>query len=148
MSYAEQASFYRAALLLGLSTPEAVIAWADGIVRDDAAPPSAIIDVALAPAELTALRSALAPLALIPEPESVVHRLLVLTARDLATGRRSVDDTVRVFTQMRRLLRLASEIETELNQLENNHMLAAAGVTNDLDASRERVRDWLARFEG
>jgi DNA-binding FadR family transcriptional regulator len=146
MTYTHQATFFRTALLLGLIPPDAVRLWADAAIESDPGPPHALIEVALAPAELTALRDALRPLADEPEPYDVVRRILGLIAADLAAGRRSAADTVRVLAQMRRMTALPEDLLEELDAIEDDHMLAAAGVSDDLAAVQARMRQWLDQF--
>jgi hypothetical protein len=146
MDHTDEATFNRLALLLGLVSVESVKAWADRVVESDPSPPSALIDVALAPAELTALRAALEPMCEHPEPFDVVRKVLGIAARDLASGRRSVGDTVNVLSQMRRMVALPEAILVDLDTLEDDHMLAHAGVTNDIDAVAVRIRSWLAPY--
>jgi len=147
MSYPDTAAFFRTALLLGLVSPPSVIAWADGVIQGDSVPPPAIFDVALAGAELTAVRMALQPLATDPEPWSVLQAVLALAARDLGADRRTVDDTMRVLAQFRRLPAVPGSVEAELDVLEDDHMLAQAGVQqHDLAEVRGRIRAWLEPF--
>lgn len=106
MSYAEAASFLRAALLLGLLSPEDVIAWSDQIIREDPCPPAFTYTLSLTRPELSSVREVLRPVALSAEPLGVIEAVLGLAARDMASGRRTVDDTLRVLTQLRRFLEL------------------------------------------
>ena len=84
--YREQATFYRAALLLGLLRGERVIAWADAAIADDPGAPAAFADIAITPpAEFTLLRQNLLLLASEKESPAVVAGLIDLIHRDLAT---------------------------------------------------------------
>jgi len=146
-AFAEEATYQRAALLLGLRSPEDVHAWAEAALAADPAPPEALIDAVLAPLELTALRAALAPAALDRETPDVVRRLLVAMAADVRLGRRSLDDTMHVLAQLRRLIAVPREMASTLDDLAAGYMLAAAGVERDLADERARVADWLARYD-
>ena len=56
----DQATFYRAALLLGLIPGKAVQHWADAIIHREEAPAPALFDVTLTPADdLSAMRGAI-----------------------------------------------------------------------------------------
>lgn len=146
--YRDQATFHRAALMLGLTSGEFVVAWADTILASDPEPPHAITEVALVPpGDLTALRAALQPLAAESESNAVLRALIGIAARDLARGRRSLRDTVTVLSQVRRGLSIPGAMQWAIDTLEDDYMLASAGVTNDLDVVEARVRAWLAPFE-
>lgn len=146
-SFVEEVTYQRAALLLGLRSPEEVHAWAEAALAADPAPSEALIDAVLAPLELTALRAALAPAGLHREPEGVVRRLLVAMAVDVREGRRSLDDTLHVLAQLRRLVTVSRELAHALDDLAAGYMLAAAGVERDLSDERARLADWLARYD-
>lgn len=135
--YAEAATFLRTALLLGLIKPEDAIAWADDVVRHDPAPPSIVLTLAITAPELSSVREVLRPLAFDTEPSSVIHAVLGLAARDLARGRRGIDDTLQVFSQCRALLRLEPGLAREIAVLQMQHMVARSGD----DAARlEQIR--------
>ena len=143
MSFTEDVTYYRAALLLGVHTPEEVSEWAEAAFAAEDAPPRVLMDAVMAPRELTALRTALAPAALEPEPPTVVLRLLARVAADVDDGRRSVDDTVHVFAQMRRMIALPADVARVLAELESAYQLAIAGVEGDVAVVRERIATWL-----
>lgn len=148
-TYRTEATFYRAALLLGLVSGERVIEWADAGVARDPEPPTALIDVGLTqPGDLSAMRDALQPLADDTETVAIVHGLLGLAAGALDSGRRSVGDTVRVLAQMRRMIALPPAMHIALDSLEDNHMLAAAGVVGSVPAAEADVRAWVGQFAG
>ena len=98
--------------------------------------------------DLTRLRDALLPLAEEIESPDVVRELLGVVARDLADGRRNVEDTMRVLTQTRRLLAVPADWERAIDSLVDDHMLATAGVAGNLDEIGARASAWLARFAG
>src|SRR5436305_8132343 len=137
----EQATFLRTALLLGLITPQLVIEWCDRVIREEPEPPPAFFALSLTPPELSAVRDALRPLALPSEPPSVVAALLGVLARDLQSGYRSADDTVRVLAQLRRFAKLEMELSADIATLEQEHMLAEAGLRPSLGEARPSGRD-------
>ena len=146
-SYRDQATYYRAALLLGLVDGTEVIAWADDILHHDPRPPHEVTDLALVPPlDLSAVRFALQPMADERESPEILRAILGVVLRDLGDGRRSVADTVRVLSQMARELAVPESMHWEIDALVDDHMLAKAGVTKDLGDSEERVREWLKRF--
>jgi hypothetical protein len=144
--YAEQAAFFRAALLLGLVRGEAVVEWSDRVLTDDANAPAAFVDIASTPTgDLTALRHALYPLCEGHESTAVVQRLLALVADDFDRGRRSFDDTVTVLSQVRRFLQLDSATDDGLKALlvevwRARHRLGGAEPA----AAESSLRAWLA----
>ena len=143
----QQATFLRAALLLGLVPGEAAIRWAEAIVEHDPDPPAALIEVTMTPAEdLTALRFALQPLADPTESAAITKAILALVRRDLMTRRRQLADTVTVLGQIRRHLVVSEAIRNDLDTLEDDFMLANAGVVGEVEASRTRIGEWLTQF--
>lgn len=146
-TYAETATYLRTALLLGLIIPEQAIAWADSVIHNDPTPPALIYTLALTAPELSAVREALRPLALVAEPSSVIAAALGLAARDLASGRRNVDDTLRVLSQLRRFVKLDPHLDAEIKNLVAEHMLAIAGIRPErLEAIRARVASLMAGY--
>ncbi len=144
----EQATYLRAALLLGLATGDDVSRWAASQLEHQPEPSAALVDIALAPSrDVDALRAALRPLARRRESRPVLMAILQQTWRDLASGRRNLRDTVTVLSQARRALVLPPVMEEEIDTLEDAHILALAGVTGDLRECGERIRQWLARFD-
>ena len=147
MSYREQATFYRAALLLGLVPCEIVVHWAEEIIAREPGVPHELLEVLLvAPGDLTALRFALQPLADETESQEVTHAIFAAVRHDLESGKRSVKDTVTVFSQIRRNLAVSAEVLDALDTLEDDFMLANAGVTGDVAGVERRVREWLAQY--
>ena len=146
-SYRDAATFHRAALLLGITDGATVVAWAAEALEADPAPPHEITDIVLVPpGDLTAMRAALQPLAAAAEPPRVLRALLGVIARDLHDGRRSVKDTVTVLSQVRRQVAIPQQMHWALDTIEDDCMLANAGVTTDLAECEGRVRAWLAPF--
>lgn len=141
----DDATELRTALLLGLRQGPAAVAWADAMIHQLADPPAALFEVSLTPADdLSALRHALAPLCHDPVPERTVRAMLALAAADLDQGRRGAADTVRVLAQMRRLLPLPGALAEAMDDLEDGHMLALAGLGLTVEEAEARVRGWFA----
>ena len=146
--YRDQATFYRAALLLGLTSGERVVSWAGAILREDPTTLPEIREVSLVPpGDLTALRAALQPLTAPRESNAVLRSVIGIAARDLASGRRSMRDTVTVLSQVRRHLTIPDAMQWAIDTLEGDYMLATAGVTAQLDTVEARVRAWLEPFQ-
>src|SRR5689334_9276812 len=102
MNHAEQATFFRAALLLGLIRGDRVVAWADTVIATESSPPEAFAEISTTPAEdLTLLRQRLLLVGSEKESETVVRALASLVHRDLASGRRTIGDTMTVLKQLR-----------------------------------------------
>ncbi|MFI5310348.1 MAG: hypothetical protein ACHQQ3_03880 [Gemmatimonadales bacterium] len=147
--YHRQASFHRAALLLGLVRGETVVKWAEGVIEHDAQVPPPMFDVASTPpGDLTALRHALEPLADETDAPCVIRAILDFARRDLESGRRDTGDTVTILAQIRRFLTVPSVIIDELDTFQEDFMLASAGVVGDVANVDQRVRAWLAQYDG
>jgi len=139
--YRDEAAFRRAALLLGLMRGDDVLRWADEAIAQDASAPEALIELSTTdPGDLTALRLRLFELSGEGESAEVVARVLGLVQRDLASGRRSFDDTRTVLKQLRAFLKLNRDL---------NEQLKAFGVDLGLgrDGAEQRLRDWLRQYE-
>ncbi len=148
-TYRTQATFYRAALFLGLIPGESVVRWALGILHTHSAPPHAIVEVSsTAPDDLSGLRHALQPVSEALETAPVVRALLGLVQRDLASGRRTLGDTVEVLEQLRRGVVVPEKIYWEIDALADEHLLMSAGMRGDTDTVDARVRGWLEQFAG
>jgi hypothetical protein len=116
MDYSFEATYYRTALLLGLTRGEAVSHWADEAIARDPEPPPALIDVASArPSDLSELRHALWPLSVEPVPQQVFEAILGQLSRDLESKTRSVPDTLTILRQMRSMLRMPAALYAALN---------------------------------
>ena len=147
MQYREQATFYRATLLLGLVTCETVVEWAEETVAREASVPHELLEVLLAaPGDLTALRFALQPLADEKESPAVVRSVFLIVLHDLNSGKRNAKDSVTILSQIRRNLAISATVSDEIDTLEDDFMLANAGVTGDVASVEQRVREWLAQF--
>jgi hypothetical protein len=140
----EAATFYRAALWLGLKRGEDVVRWADRLLEAGPDAPSALCEVALTPpGDLTALRRALQPLSDERESEAVVDELLELAASDLLAGRRSSRETITLLGQMRSGIALSDELFATLHPFGIQHMLGSVGVQSLLGDAEAQLRDWL-----
>lgn len=145
--YRQQATFLRAALLLGLVPGEAAIRWAEAILHENPNPPAPLVDVVMIPpGDLTSLRFALQPLADPAETPAITRAILALVRRDFTTRRRELVDTVTVLGQIRRHVLVSDTIKGELDTLEDDFMLAKTGVTGTVETSRARVAEWLEQF--
>jgi hypothetical protein len=146
-AYREQATFYRAALLLGLVRGERVIAWADTAIADDPSAPAAFADIAITPAgELTLLRQNLLLLASEKESPAVVGALIDLIHGDLMSGRRSFGDTMTVLKQLRAFVAVGASMNELLKTLGVDVAMNAPGG-RERAAAEERVRAWLRQHE-
>lgn len=147
MPYRDQATFYRAALLLGLVTCETVVDWAEEIIAREASVPHELLEVLLvAPGDLTALRFALQPLADERESPDVMRSIFRIVLHDLNSGKRNVKDSVTILSQIRRNLAVSAAALDEIDTLEDDFMLANAGVTGDVPGVERRIHEWLGRF--
>jgi hypothetical protein len=146
-AYREHATFYRAALLLGVLRGERVIAWADAALGGDPSAPAAFSDIASTPAaDLTLLRQNLLLLASEKESPAVVGALVDLIHRDLASGRRSFGDTMTVLKQLRAFVAVGASMNDALKTLGVDVAMNAPGTRQRADAE-ERVRAWLRQHE-
>jgi|SRR5689334_20399398 len=147
VDHAEQAMFYRAALLLGLIRGERIVAWADAVLAADAAPPPAFVDLATCPPDdLTLMRQRLLLLASSRESEAVVHGLVGLIHRDLASGRRSLADTMTVLKQLRAFVAVTRDTNEQLKTLGVDMAMSPSGSPAHAEAEA-RVRAWLAQHD-
>ena len=137
--YSLEATYYRTALLLGLIRGEAVHQWAEQVIEQDPAPPTAFFEVVSAqPADLSAVRDALWPLVAEPGPSVVLEAVLRLLHEDLTSGRRGYPDTLTILRQMRSMLRLPSDLYASLN---------AALVASVTESTRGlTIAEWLQQF--
>ena len=136
----QQATFYRAALLLGLASGDEVVRWAETVIAQVAVPPDDLLDLAMtSPDDLTALRAALRPIAAPTESAAVCRTILGVTAGDLASGRRSIRDTVTVLTQVAARLSIARAWAEDIDTLADDYTLATAQVAGH-PAAAERAK--------
>lgn len=147
-AYIEQATFFRAALLLGLIRGERVIGWADRVLASDDAAPEAFADIATtAASDLTLLRQRLLLVGSERESEAVVRGLAGLVHRDLASGRRAINDTMTVLKQLRAFVKTTPALNDTLKTLGVGFAMTAPGSPERVEAEA-RVRAWLAEHDG
>ena len=144
MNHVEQATFFRAALLLGLIRGERVVAWADAVLSAEDSPQMAFAEIAATPPdELTMLRQRLLVVGREKEPEAVVRALAGLVHRDLASGRRSISDTMTVLKQLRAFVAVGPVLNEQIKTLGVDVAMSSPN-TPERAAAEERVRAWLA----
>jgi hypothetical protein len=144
---AEQATFFRAALLLGLIRGERVIAWADEVLAGDPGVPSAFVEIATTPAsDLTQLRQRLLLVGSEVESDTVFRAIVGLVHRDLSSGRRSMGDTMTVLKQLRASIKVTPALNDRLKTMGVDVAMTAPDTRERADAEA-RVRAWLARHE-
>ncbi|HET9830720.1 MAG TPA: hypothetical protein VFP91_03400 [Vicinamibacterales bacterium] len=147
MNHAEQATFFRAALLLGLIRGERVVAWADAVLATEDCPHAAFAEIATTPADdLTVLRQRLLLVGREKESETVVRALAGLVHRDLASGRRTLGDTMTVLKQFRAFVAVGPVLNEQIKTLGVDVAMAAPDTPQRGDAEG-RVRAWLAGHE-
>ena len=145
---ASEAAFHRAALLLGLTSGDAVIAWADDIIANDHENAAPFLDLSMIPPhDLSELRHALEHIATRTDSLGLLRALFDIARREELIGKRSAGDTITVLRQARSFLKLPDEYSLEIQKLDNDHMLARAGIEQDVTDVERRVRVWLAQFE-
>src|SRR5436190_11137219 len=126
--WSEEASFYRAALLLGLIRGGEVIHWADEVIHREPSAPAGLFELSTtSPDDLTTLRRRLFEAGGDSDSGAVVRRLLGLIQRDLATGRRGVHDTMTVLKQLRAFVKVDRELNEQLKTLGVDVALASQG---------------------
>jgi hypothetical protein len=136
--HTERATYYRTALLLGLVDGAAVHDWAQHVIEKDGHPSAAFFEVISAdPADLSALRQALWPLVIEPDPPRVLRSLFAQLGSDLTEGRRGITDTIAILRQMRSMLRLPADMYEGLN---------AAVVAHAREGQDDAVARWLEPF--
>lgn len=142
----DEASYLHTALLLGLLKGEDAVAWADRMIHEMSDPPHDLIELSLtAPEDLSSVRHALAPLAHERVPEAVMERTLRLIADEHVAGRRAPHDSLRVLTQLRRLLPLPAAMADAIRPFENEHMLASVRIGPSIDEVESRLGAWLVQ---
>jgi hypothetical protein len=141
-SHAEQAGFYRAALLLGLVRGDVVVQWADDVIAGASHVPAAFIEIASTrPDDVTALRLALLGVCDERESPAVVRAVLAEVGRDLSSGRRGFADTMTVLKQVRQLLRVEPAVNDQLKAF----AVELAHVQDDAERVRceQHIGAWL-----
>lgn len=144
-----QAAFHRAALLLGIESGADVVAWADNLIVEHADVPKQVRELStIPPHDLSELRHALQPIAAPDDDELLLRALFDRVRRDVAEGTRTVKDSVTVLSQARSFLSLPLDYFTNIDTLQDDHMLAVAGVRGATPEVEQQVQQWLAQFEG
>ena len=116
MKYSLEATYYRTALLLGLVRGEIVHHWAEEVIEHDPVPPQAVFEVvSVQQTDLSALRDALWPLVIEPDPAVVLEAIFGVLHQDLASGRRGITDTLTILRQTRSMLKLPAPMYAALN---------------------------------
>jgi len=145
MNHADQATFFRAALLLGLIRGERVVAWADAVISNDTAASAAFIDISTCPPDdLTELRQRLLLIGPEKETDTLVRALAGLVHRDLASGRRTIGDTMTVLKQLRAFVGVSAALNDQLKTLGVDVAMSQPDTRERAEAY-DRVRAWLAR---
>jgi hypothetical protein len=146
--YREEATFYRAALLLGLIRGDAVVKWSDAVLARESDAPPAFAEIASTPPDdLSAMRHALYPLCDDRESPSVVRKIFGRISQDLLSGRRTFDDTVTVLSQVRKFLKLEPATNEALKTLLVSVWQARHHLGGDMADAETRVREWLREHE-
>ncbi len=136
--HAAAATYHRTALLLGLTDGASVQRWAEQVIAQEASAPPALLDLLSAdPTDLSALRHALWPLVVDPEPVAVLERIFRQLHVELTAGHRGLADTITILRQMRSMLRLPPGIYAGLN---------AAFVAHAREGKDDAILGWLGRF--
>lgn len=136
--HSEQATYYRTALLLGLVDGATVRDWAQHVIERQTDVPAALFElISIDTTDLTALRHALWPLVIEPDPPAVLRSILARLGADLQGGHRSLEDTIFVLRLMRSLLRLPPDLYEALN---------AALVAQAREGHHEAIVRWLHGF--
>ena len=160
MNHADQATFFRAALLLGLIRGERVVAWADAhhdlrqavagadaVILRDPSVPAAFIDISTCPPDdLTELRQRLLLIGREKENDTVARALAGLVHRDLASGRRAIGDTMTVLKQLRAFIGVSADLNDQLKTL-GVDVAVSQPDTRERAEAYDRVRAWLARHD-
>jgi len=147
MNHADQATFFRAALLLGLIRGERVVAWADAVISNDTSASPAFIDISTCPPDdLTELRQRLLLVGREKESDTVVRALAGLVHRDLASGRRTIGDTMTVLRQLRAFVGVSAALNDQLKTLGVDVAMSQPDTRERAEAY-DRVRAWLARHD-
>jgi hypothetical protein len=138
-----EADFLRAALLAGLVHEREVHVWAEALLHLASDEEARLVEVALAPLELTAMREALRPLAREPLGRDTGAALLAFMALDPCAASLAVPDKLRVLSVLRREGALSDSATLETKVLEDRLMLASVHVPGENAPSHEELTMWL-----
>ena len=142
---AYEAAYLRAALLLGLEREADVIEWAEQALAHDSARSTAFADLVLAPAELSALREALWPLARDVDASRTLGAVMAGLALAGAQGRLDAPTLLRSLTLARHEFRISGEILEGIRAFDARAMLAHNGVPGATAPTLAELVDWLDR---
>lgn len=146
---AREAAFHRAALLLGIESGSDVVTWADNLIANNDDVPKQVLELSMVPPhDLSELRHALQPLAATQDDDLLLRALFDRVRQDVSDGKRSLKDSVTVLAQARSFLALPLEMFTNIDTLQDDHMLAMAGIGQTTESIEQQVTLWLAQFEG
>jgi hypothetical protein len=146
---AREAAFHRASLLLGIESGADVVAWADNLIAEHDEVPKQILELStIPPHDLSELRHALQPIAAPKEDEVMLRALFDRVRKDAINGKRSLKDTVTVLSQARSFLALPLDMFTNIDTLQDDHMLAVAGIGKVTSEVESQTLSWLSQFEG
>ena len=138
MNHSLQATYYRTALLLGLIKGRVVQQWAEAIIEHDPEPPQALFEVVSVPgAELSALRRALWPMVQEPDPPAVLEAVFGQLHDGLASGSRTMADTLTILRQIRSMVKLPAPMYDGLN---------GAMVARAEQPGGGAIEEWLKQF--
>lgn len=143
-----EAAFHRASLLLGIESGADVVQWADTLIADHNEVPTQILELSMVPPhDLSELRHALQPIAA-DEDELLLRALFDRVRHDAVHGKRSLKDSVTVLSQARSFLKLPLDYFTNIDTLQDDHMLAVAGIGRVTSDVEKQTLEWLSQFEG
>jgi hypothetical protein len=143
---AENASFFRTALQLGLIRGQTVVTWAEVEIAKSNNVPHALIELTLIdPNDITALRYALLGLCTEEISRPVVEGILGFILSDVKHGKRTFDDTVAVLTQVRRFVKIPDDMDEKIRQFEVEGYRAEDRESKAV--FQKKVMKWLGRFE-
>lgn len=132
-SYKNRATYYRAALLLGLVSVAEVVAWSDEVIAENSAIDPAFLEISSIisgdATDVTALRYALFPLCCEKEPSQVIEAILCRIGADFFSARRSIQHILTVLMQVRSLLHVPKPIAEQLKLIEVNFGLHPDTIT-------------------
>lgn len=144
--YADQAAFYRTALLLGLLPGSLVVEWADTIIANSPHAPQALMDIAtISPTDMTALRDRLLDVCTDVVHEHVLWGILGIVQRDLESAKRNFHDSVTVLCQIRQFLKPVPAIAEQLRSFEVQYVMAQYDGNHHL--IQKNILTWLNQFK-
>ncbi|MGE0442158.1 MAG: hypothetical protein AB7L66_19045 [Gemmatimonadales bacterium] len=138
-----EATFLRAALLLGVVREDAVHAWAEEeLVHADLLTPL-LIGVVEAPAALSPVREALRAFERPVDVSRSAGAMLAFLRLEPDAAARPAADRIRILGALRRELAPTPEVAAGIKVFEDRAMLAAGGVGSETVPANEELDDWL-----